>query len=176
MTLIQFLLIMVQIKFQCISVINDIFVNPLNFFSFKYVTPFQTKFKTPVKKNSKYLHQQSLLLNDTDIKSDEEDHIHTRIPKHDPSFTTDKTLHEETYSTKNKSKSTTSQESTSATNVQTNSQPATPCSQIIPFEDTSFIKCKKYFQGFFLPEAYSLDLKPPNNNPKTQFLELYILG
>ena len=39
----------------------------------KSVTPFQTKFKTPIK-NNKTLHQQSLLLNDTDITSDDEDH------------------------------------------------------------------------------------------------------
>ena len=50
---------------------NDITVKPLNSFSFKSVIPFQTKFKTPVKKNNKSLHLQSLLLNDTDITSDD---------------------------------------------------------------------------------------------------------
>ena len=60
---------------------NDIVVKPLHSFSFKYVTTFQTKFNTPIKKNNKTLHQQSLLLNDTDITSDDEDHIYTRIPK-----------------------------------------------------------------------------------------------
>ena len=54
---------------------NDIVVKPLQPFSFKSVTPFQTKFKTPIKKNNKSLHQQSLLLNDTDNTSDDEDHI-----------------------------------------------------------------------------------------------------
>ena len=49
---------------------NDIIVKPLQSFSFKSVTPFQTKFKTPTKKNNKTLHQQSLLLNDTDVTSD----------------------------------------------------------------------------------------------------------
>ena len=48
----------------------------LHSFSFKSVTPFQTKFKTPFKKNNKTLHQQSLLLNDTDITSDDDDHIY----------------------------------------------------------------------------------------------------
>ena len=71
---------------------NDIFVKPLHSFSFKSVTPFQTKFKTPIKKNNKTLHQKSLLLNDTDITSDDEDHIYTRIPKNDSSFSTDETL------------------------------------------------------------------------------------
>ena len=42
---------------------NDIVVKPLQSFSFKSITPFQTKFKTPIKKNNKTLHQQSLLLN-----------------------------------------------------------------------------------------------------------------
>ena len=32
---------------------NDIVVKPLHSFSFKSVTPFQTKFKTPIKKNKK---------------------------------------------------------------------------------------------------------------------------
>ena len=55
---------------------NDIVVKPLQSFSFKSITPFQTKFKTPIKKNNKTLHQQSLLLNDTDITSEDEDHIY----------------------------------------------------------------------------------------------------
>ena len=55
---------------------NDIVVKPLQSFSFKSITPFQTKFKTPIKKNNKTLHQQSLLLNDTDVTSDDEDHIY----------------------------------------------------------------------------------------------------
>ena len=70
---------------------NDNIVKLLNSFSFKSVTPFQTKLKTPVKKNSKSLHQQFLLLNYTDITSDDEEHIYTRIPKQDLSFTTDNT-------------------------------------------------------------------------------------
>ena len=73
----------------------DIVVNPLHSFSFKSVTPFQTNFKTPIKKNSKTLHQQPLLLNDTDITSDDDDHKYTRIPKYDSSFSTDTTLQQE---------------------------------------------------------------------------------
>ena len=65
---------------------NDIVVKLLHTFSFKSVTPFQTKFKTPIKKNNKTLHQQSILLNDTDITSDDEDHIYTRIPNMIPPF------------------------------------------------------------------------------------------
>ena len=137
---------------------NHIVFKPLHSFSFKSVTPFQTKFKTPIKKHNKALHQQSLLLNDTDIISDDENHIYTRIPKSDSSFSTDTTLHEN-YSPLKKPPSNTPQESTSAINVQTNSSSLTHSSQIIPFYDTSFFKYKNYFQGFFLPDDYSLDMK-----------------
>ena len=93
---------------------NDIVVKPLQFFSFKSVTPFQTKFKTPIKKNNKTLHQQPLLLNVTDITSDDEDHLYTRIPKSDSSFLPDTTLQTENNSTLNKSTSNASQKFVSA--------------------------------------------------------------
>ena len=93
---------------------NDIVVKPLHSFSFKSVTPFQTKFKTPIKKNNKTLHQQSLLLNDSDITSDNEDHIYTRFPKSASSFLPDTTLQTENYSTLNKSTSNTPQKYVSA--------------------------------------------------------------
>ena len=128
---------------------NDIVVKPLQSFSFKSITPFQTKFKIPIKKNHKALHQQSLLLNDTDITSDDDDHISTRIPKSDSSFLHDTTLQTENYSTLNKLPRNTSQTSFSAINVQPNLPSLTHCPQIIPFYDTSFFKYKNYFQGFF---------------------------
>ena len=137
---------------------NGIVVKPLQSFSFKSVTPFQTKFKTPIKKNNKTLHQQSLLLIDTDITKDDEDHIYTRIPKSDSSFLPDTTLQTGNYSTLNKSISNAPQNSVSAINVQTNLPSLTHCPQIIPFYDTSFFKYKNYFQGFFLPDDYSLDI------------------
>ena len=55
---------------------NDIVVKPLQSFSFESITPFQTKFKTPIKKNNKTLHKQSPLPNDTDNTSDDEDLIY----------------------------------------------------------------------------------------------------
>ena len=127
---------------------NDFIVKPLQSFSFKSVTLFHTKFKTPIKKNNKTLHQQSLLLNDTDVTSDDEDHINTRIPKSETPFSTTTTL-PDNYSTLKKSTPKTPQQSTSAINVQTNSPSLTHCSQIIPFYDTSFFKYQNYFQGFF---------------------------
>ena len=137
---------------------NGNVVKPLQSFSFKSITPFQTKFKTPLKKNNKTLHQQSLLFNDTDITSDEEDHIYTRIPKPDSSLLHDTTLQRENYSTLNKSIFNTPQKSVSAINVQTNLPSLTHCPQIIPFYDTSFFKYKNNFRGFFLPDDYSLDI------------------
>ena len=62
--------------------VNDSIVKPLNIFSFRSVTPFRTKFKTTIKKNNKSLPQQSLLLNDTAIKSDDEfqNKTHLSVP------------------------------------------------------------------------------------------------
>ena len=76
------------------------------------------------------------------------------------SFLPDTTLQTENYSTLNKSKSTsnTPQKSVSAINVQTNLPSITHCPQIILFYDTSFFKYKNYFQGFFLPDDYSLHI------------------
>ena len=136
---------------------NNIFVKPLQSFSFKFITPFQIKFKTPIKKNNKTL-QQSLLVNDTDITSDDEDQIYTRIPKSDSSFLHDTTLQTENYSTLNQLTPNTSQKSVSAINVQPNLPSLTHCPQIMPSYDKSFFKYKNYFQGFFLPDDYSLDI------------------
>ena len=77
----------------------------MNSFPFNAINPFQTKYKAPVKKHNKSLHQQSLLLNDTDVTSDDEDHIYTRIPNDNSSFSPDETLHEQgTFSTITKPK------------------------------------------------------------------------
>ena len=111
----------------------------MNSFSFNAITPFQTKFKAPVKN-------------------------YTRIPKDTSSFSSDKTLHEqETFSTITKPKPTikpkSSSETTSAIDVQTKSTSMTHSSQLVLFYDPSFFKYKMYFQGFFPPDDYSLDLK-----------------
>ena len=73
-------------------------------------------------------------------------------------FLHDTTLQTENYSTLNKSTPKTSQKSVSAINVQTNLPSLTHCPQYKPFYDTSFFKYKNYFQGFFLPDDYSLDI------------------
>ena len=119
---------------------NDIVVKPLQSFPFKSITPFQTKFRTPTKKNNKTLHQQSLLFNDTDVTSDDEDHIYTRIPKSNSSFLQDTTLQTENYSTLKQPTHNPPQKSVSAINVQPNLPSLTHCQQIVPFYDTKFFK------------------------------------
>ena len=58
---------------------NDIIVEPLDSFSFKSIVPFQNKHKTPAEKHYKSLHRQSLLLNDTDVTSDDDDHVYSHF-------------------------------------------------------------------------------------------------
>ena len=50
-------------------------------------------------KNNVSLQDQSLLLNDTDVISDDEYHICTRVPKDTTPFTPDDTLNDETFAT-----------------------------------------------------------------------------
>ena len=126
---------------------NHIVVKPLKSFSFKSVIPFQTKFKT--KKNNKSLNQQSLLLTDTDITSDDEEHIYSRVSKHNSTFITDETLHEETFSTNKKPKSIKTSEAISATDVQPKPQSTTHCSHNILFYDQSFFKYKTISKANF---------------------------
>ena len=90
----------------------------------------------------------------------DEEHIYTRNPKRNPSFTADNTLQDEIFSTSTKPKSTPTSESTSTIDEQTTSKPSTHCSQVIPFHYTYFFKYKNCFQTIFLPNDYSLDLKP----------------
>ena len=84
--------------------------------------------------------------------------MYTRIPKSDSSFLHDTTLQTKNYSTLKQLTSNTAQKSVSAINVQPNLPSLTLCPQIIPFYDISFFKYKNYFQGFFLPDDYSLDI------------------
>ena len=104
------------------------------------MVPFQNECKKPSTKNNKSLLQQSPLLNDTDILSDDEtDHIYTRIPnlnKDNPS-TPDNTL--QTQKTDN------TYTLHETTELQTHSK------QTVPFFTRSFFKYKNYFLNFILP-------------------------
>ena len=70
-----------QFSSRIIDKENDIIVTPLDSFSFKSTILFQNKYKTPAEKHNKSLHQQPLLLNDTDVTKDDDDHTNTGIPK-----------------------------------------------------------------------------------------------
>ena len=132
-------------------------VKPLDLFSINSITLFQTQLKTPNKKHNKSIYQQPLLLNDTDVISDDEDHIYTRIPKDTTLFTPDNTLTFDNHSTIPNPKTDTL--STNATETQHHIKLSTHCSQIITFYDPSFIKYKYCFRGLFQPDDYSLDLQ-----------------
>ena len=112
----------------------------------------------------KSLHQQSLLLNDTAVTSDDDDHVYTRIPKSDTFSSNNQT--NETYQTptlpsSNSSSSITNTESTSLlTSVIDTTEPiklSTHTSQVISFYDPSFFKYENDFQGFFLSDDFSRD-------------------
>ena len=50
---------------------EDIHKKPFDSFSFQSIVPFESKYKRPTKNQTKALLQQSTILNDTDILSDE---------------------------------------------------------------------------------------------------------
>ena len=125
---------------------NDVHIEPLVSFSFKSVTPFQFKIKTPIKKHNKSLHQQPLLLNDTDVISDDEDHIYTRIPNNSTTFIPDTTITSENFSTiTNPSSDTPSKNANEALRP---IKLSTHCSQIIPFYDPLIFKYGNLFQSW----------------------------
>ena len=111
------------------------------------------------------MHQQSLLLSDTDGTTDDDDHIYTRIPKSITISSTNQnndTFQTPTLTRSSSSSNITKQEPSSlSTSVIDTTEPnklSTHTSQIIPFYDPSFFKYKNYLQGFFLPDDFSLDL------------------
>ena len=142
---------------------NDIIVKLLDSFSFKSIIPFQTNYKTPAK-NNKSLHQQSSLLNDTDVTSDDDDHIDSRTqnllhfnPKINPIIHIKHPLFYVQLVLLKLHKTETYSLSTSVIDTTEPIKLCTHTSRVIPFYDPSFFKYKKYFQGFFLPDDFSLD-------------------
>ena len=140
---------------------NDVVVKPLDSFSFKFLIPFQNKNKKPAIKHNKSLHQQPLLLNDTDSTSDADDHIYTRIPESVTFSSHEQT--NDTYQPPTLSRSTSSstltktEHSSLSTSVIDTTEPiklSTHTSQVIPFYDPSFFEYKNHFQSFFLPDDF----------------------
>ena len=127
---------------------NDTIVKPLDSFFFKYIIPFQNKCKTPARKHNKCFNQQSLHLNDTDVTSDDDDHIHTGIPKSVTFSSNDQTNNTYQTSTLPRSNSSSTltkktEHSSLSTSVIDPTEPiklSTHISQVTPFYDPSFFK------------------------------------
>ena len=140
----------------------DIFVKLLGSCSFKLMIPFRIKLKTPAKKQTKSLHQQSLLINATDVTSDDDDHIYTLIPRSvtfsskdqlNVTYQTPTLPHSTTYSTIRKPQPLSL--STSFIDTSDPIQFFTHTSQVIPFYDPSFFEYKNYVEDFILPNDFS---------------------
>ena len=108
---------------------EDIHIKPLDSFSFQYIVPFESKYKKPTTTQTKSLLQQSTILNDTDILSDDDEPNPSQNVKNSNTNIT--------------------KEQTLAIHYPTKSD---YCNQQVPFVDPSFFKNKKYFHYFFLPE------------------------
>ena len=122
---------------------EDIHIKPLDSFSFKSIVPFESKYKRPTKNQTKSLLQQSTILNDTDILSDDDEPTQPQNVKNQNS----NKLKEQTLAIKYPTKS-------------------DYCNQQVPFFDPSFLKYKKYFHYFFLPENTQITIETINSQQK----------
>ena len=98
-------------------------IKPIDSLSFQSIVPFESNHKKPTKNKTKSLLQQSTILNDTDILSDE-----------------DETNQAQDIKDRN---TTTLKEQTLALQYPTKSD---YCNQQVPFFDPSFFKYKKYLK------------------------------
>ena len=105
---------------------------------------------TDIKKNNKSLHQQSLWLNDTDIKSDDEEHAYKRNPTEHPTFNSDTTTNDEIFSSIKNLENETSIKFTSVLYVQIPAKISTHCSQKTLFRDLSFFQIRDLLSRFLL--------------------------
>ena len=105
-------------------------------FSFQSIVPFESKYKKPAKNQTKYLLQQSTILNDTDMLSDDDELTQLNNIQHQNSDV----LNEHTLAKQNPTKS-------------------DYCNQQIPVFDPYFFKYKKYFDYFFLPEDTQITIE-----------------
>ena len=112
-------------------------------FSFQSIVPFEYKYKKPTKNKTKSLLQQSTILNDTDILSDEDETNHSQDIK-DQNTTTIK-------------------EQSLALQYPTRSD---YCNQQVPFFDPSIFKYKKSFNYFFLPEDTPITIETIKSQQK----------
>ena len=115
---------------------EDIQLKPLDSFSFQSIVPFESKYKRPTKNQAKSLLQQSTILNDTDILSDEDEPNQSQNTKNQNT----NTLKEQTLAIQYPTK-------------------FDYCKQQVPVFDPYFFKYKRYFHYFFLPEDTQITIE-----------------
>ena len=138
---------------------EDIHIKPLDSFSFQSIVPFESKYKKPTKNQAKSHLQQSTILIDTDILSDDDELTQSNNIQHQNSDI----LKEHTLAIQYPTKS-------------------DYCKQQVPFFDPSFFKYKKYFNYFFLPEDTQITIetieaqqKQDTNDTTDRFTNGYLI-
>ena len=115
---------------------EDFHIKPVDSISFQSIVPLESKYKRPTKNQAKSLSQQSTILNDTDILSDEcEPNQSQNMKNQNTNILKEQTLAKQ-YPTK-----------------------PDYCNQKVPFFDPSFFKYKRYFHYFFLPEDTQITIE-----------------
>ena len=115
---------------------EDIHIKTLDSFSFQSLVPFESKYKRPTKNQIKSLLQQSTILNDTYMLSDEDEPNQSQLMKNQNLII----LKEQTLAIQYRTKS-------------------DYCNQQVPFFDPTFFKYKRYFHYFFLPEGTQITIE-----------------
>ena len=115
---------------------QDIHIKPLDSFSFPSIVPIESKYKRPTRNQAKSLLQQSTILNDTDILSDEDEPNQSQNTKNQNT----NTWKEQTLAIQDPTKS-------------------DHCNQQNSFFAPSFFKYKRYFHYFFLPEDTQITIE-----------------
>ena len=122
---------------------EDFHIKPLDSFSFQSIVPFESKYKRPTQNQATSLLQQSTIVNDTYILSDEDEPNPSQNTKNQNTSTLKKQTLAKQYPTK-----------------------SDYCNQEIPFFDPSFFKYKKYLHYFFLPEDTQITIETIKSQQK----------
>ena len=122
---------------------EDIHIKPLDSFSFQSIVPFESKYKRPTKNQAASFLQQSTILNDTDIFSDEDEPNQSQDSKNQNT----NTLKEQSLAIQYPTKS-------------------DYFNQQVSFFDPSFFEYKRYFHYFFLPEDPQITIETIKSQQK----------
>ena len=124
---------------------ENIHIKPLDSFCFQSIVPFESKYKRPTKNQAKSLLQQSTILNDTDVLSDENEPDQSQDTKNQNTNTLKEQSLAKQYPTK-----------------------SDYCNQQVPILEPSFFKYKRYFHFFFLPEDTQRRIETIKSQQKTR--------